>query len=170
MLPLSLSRYRTSGKILNLFKLLFPLCKVRTPILPTSSNVAYFMRKECYKLGPNSTISIFWKALGRTGKVSLFSWFDTLGIKFSVPTMVWEPLPFTWGRINSQDHHSSQCPVEGLHSSWTLPFSLQSLAACILPKLKTAGEEMVPFPGFWKHHCIVVKNTAFGIRQIWVKI
>lgn len=32
-----------------------------------------------------------------------------------------------WDRVNSQDHHSSQCLGEGLHSTlYTLPVSLQS--------------------------------------------
>lgn len=41
-----------SGKEFNLFKPLFAICKVKTPVLPTSGDVEYFMRKACYKLGP----------------------------------------------------------------------------------------------------------------------
>lgn len=64
----------------------------------------------------------------------------------------------------------------GIRATTLLPLSPQSelaaktsLTACTLPKLKMVGGEMVPFPCFWQHYCIVVKNIAFGVRKIWVK-
>lgn len=47
----SLYHFLDVGEIYTLFKPLFPICKVRAPILPTSRDIEYCMRKVCSKVG-----------------------------------------------------------------------------------------------------------------------
>lgn len=107
-------------------------------------DVEYFIRKACHKLGTNDLLKDpqeNWKGFPVLMSLHLRDQACSFHHSVGAITCMWD----------SQDHHSTQGLVMGLHFTWALPVSLQSnlaaetsLGACILLELKMTGQEMVP--------------------------